>query len=134
MLNGALGEVVAGIKVQAGVIMLIALAGCMNSPSSQSSTEVCHSVTEALLGFTLPALEKMAISEQEIRGERVVSHLRFARPADNYPVKVVCVFAVDNYAKEKTKTAYSKVPTRMAVNSKQVTEADLIKAIGKVGL
>ena len=116
------------------LILPLTLGACSapSSPIVLSPTQVCQSVTESLLSFKLPPLEKMAISEQEIRGERIVAQLKFARPADDYPVQVVCVFAVDKYAQDNTKNAeqsYSKVPTRMAVNSKQVTEADLVKAI-----
>lgn len=114
-----------------GVLVLTLILGACtaSSPPPLSPTQVCQAVTESLLGFKLPLPDKMAISEQEIRGERIVTQLKFARPADNYPVQVVCVFAVDKYAPEGVKHTYSKVPTRMAVNSKQVTEADLIKAI-----
>lgn len=142
MVNGALGDrldkIISWVKVLGGMVGLMVLVGCMTSSQPASPSVVCHAVTEALLGFELPVLEKMAISEQEIRGERVVTHLRFARPADNYPVKVVCVFAIDKYAQQSVqqgaKHIYSAVPTRMAVNSKQVTEADLTKAIAKAGL
>lgn len=114
--------------------LALTLGACSapSPPITLSPTQVCQSVTESLLSFKLPPAEKMVISEQKIRGERIVTQLKFARPADDYPVQVVCVFAVDKYAQEEAQNAgqsYSKVPTRMAVNSKQVTEADLIKAI-----
>lgn len=117
------------ITVRMYGVLALALALVACSGSSKSSTQVCQSVTESLLAFKLPVPEKMVISEQEIRGQRIVTHLKFARPADNYPVQVVCVFAVDTYAQGNAENPYSKVPTRMAVNSKQVTEADLSKAI-----
>ncbi|MEZ5534333.1 MAG: hypothetical protein R3F02_01785 [Thiolinea sp.] len=114
--------------------MLLVLLGACNSPPP-SPVNVCQSVTEALLGFELPRSEQMNISEQEIRGERIVTHLKFARPADNYPVHAVCVFAANVYASSAAngQQPYSQVPTRMAINSQQVTEADLNAAILKAG-
>jgi hypothetical protein len=100
-----------------------------------SPVQVCQSVTEALLRFDLPQAEQMNISEQEIRGERIVTHLKFARPADNYPVHAVCVFAANQYttAASSAQYRYSNVPTRMAINNTQVTEADLNTAIVRAG-
>ena len=114
------------------VTLLWLLNGC--SPAELPPMKVCQSVTRALLGFALPSAETMAISEQEIRGERIVVHLKFARPADDYPVNAVCVFAVDKYAEIQTPPPYSKVPTRVAINNQQVTEADLVQAIEKAAL
>lgn len=114
--------------------LTLGACGAPSPPVPLPPTQVCQSVTESLLSFKLPPPEKMAISEQEIRGERIVTQLKFARPADDYPVQVVCVFAVDKYAQESavnSEQIYSKIPTRMAVNSKQVTEADLVEAIAK---
>lgn len=115
------------------IILLLLLSAC--TPPAQSPVEVCQWVAEALLRFRLPLAEQMDISEQEIRGERIVTHLKFARPADNYPVHTVCVFAANQYAVSANKSVlpYSAVPTRMAINSKQVTEADLNAAILRAG-
>lgn len=116
------------------IILLLLLSAC--TPPAQSPVEVCELVAESLLGFKLPLAEQMDISEQEIRGERIVTHLKFARPADNYPVYTVCVFAADQYVSSINSGGlppYSEVPTRMAINSKQVTEADLNAAILRAG-
>lgn len=117
------------------MLVFLLISGCSKLDLSPSPVDVCQAVTVVLLGLKLPPAEQMNISEQEIRGERVVTHLKFARPADRYPVHTVCVFAADKYKSlgSSSRPVYSLVPTRMAVNNRQVTEADLRAAILAAG-
>ena len=108
------------------------LAACSRQQSEPGPpVEVCQQVTSSLLQYALP--EKIAVTEQEIHGERIVVHLTFKRPEDQAEVKSVCVYGFDRYNEEGQQQLYRKVPTRMAIDGKQITEEALLLAITASG-
>ena len=111
---------------------LLLLLGACSQSVSNNPVQVCEAVTKSLLGFELP--EKVAVSQQEIQGERIVVHLNFKRPVDSHLVKSVCVYGIDLYRQPEKGLLYNQVPTRLAINGQQVTESDLLAAISGSGL
>ncbi len=121
-----------GIAIGCGVLQLSA---CDNKHLQQQvlpkkPVAVCKKVTATLLGVVLPA--DIKINEQEIHGERIVVHLNFQRAADD-PMKSICVYGFDRYNEEGKQQLYRKVPTRMAVNDRQISEAELLETLQKIG-
>ena len=114
---------------------VLLLSACDNKQVQQltlpkTPVAVCKKVTSTLLGITLPAESK--VMEQEIHGERIVVHLNFQRAA-NDPMQSICVYGFDRYNAEGKQQLYRKVPTRMAVNDKQISEGDLLAALKEIG-
>ena len=116
------------------VCTLLLLTACDNQHLKQilpkKPVEVCKTVTATLLGVALP--KTIQVSEQEIHGERIVVHLNFQRAADD-PVKAICVYGFDRYNAEGKQQLYRKVPTRMAIDDKQISESELVAALEKIG-
>ena len=117
------------------VVGCLLVSACDNKHLQQvilpkTPVEVCKKVTSTLLGVALPT--EIKINEQEIHGERIVVHLHFNRAADDQ-MKSICVYGFDRYNEEGKQQLYRKVPTRMAVNDKQINEAELISALKKIG-
>lgn len=114
---------------------LLLLSACDNKHLQrlalpEAPVTVCERVTAALLAITLP--EKINVSEQEIRGERIVVHLEF-ESATKERTQSICVYGFDRYNEEGQQQLYRKVPTRMAVNGEQISEATLLAILNKIG-
>ncbi|MGB1255855.1 MAG: hypothetical protein ACPG51_08315 [Thiolinea sp.] len=111
---------------------LLITAGCEIPKPVKTPVKVCEETTAEQLKVTLP--EAVQVSEQEIHGERIVVNLAFKHPGDMTHTQVVCVYGFDRYNEEGKQQLYRKVPTRMAINGRQLSEQDLLAVLKKRGL
>ena len=115
------------------LVLLIFLQACEPAKKVLDPVSACTAVVSVLMNFALQ--DDVSVTEQEIRGERIVVHLAFKHPEMQEPVTSVCVFPIDRYQQNTTEgNQYTSVPGKLAINQQQISEDALLNAISRAGL